>query len=63
MLAERRVSISKIERKEVIMEQEIQTEDVPLFLDFVVEVPTGMHIEQGDGKDCVTWGDSGCDDD
>jgi hypothetical protein len=39
--------------------------ETPLFMDFAVEVPDGVQIEQNAGGDCVTWdGDSsGCDDD
>ena len=36
---------------------------VPLFLDFAIEVPEDMEIEQNAGQDCVTWGESPCDDD
>lgn len=36
----------------------------PFFLDFVVTLPESVRIEAGvDTRDCVTWGESGCDDD
>ena len=37
--------------------------NLPLFLDFVIEVPEGMEIEQNASNDCVTWGTAPCDDD
>lgn len=41
-----------------------QSVDLPLFMDYAVKVPADVRIEQNaDGQDCVTWGESGCDDD
>jgi hypothetical protein len=37
--------------------------NLPLFMDFVIEVPVNMEIEQNAGQDCVSWGDAPCDDD
>lgn len=39
-------------------------QDRPFFMDFAFKLPTGVEIETGNqSKDCVTWGDRGCDDD
>lgn len=37
--------------------------NLPLFLEFVIEVPEDMEIEENAGQDCVTWGTAPCDDD
>lgn len=37
---------------------------VPFFMDFVVVLPEDVLIETSSRvSDCVTWGESGCDDD
>lgn len=39
-------------------------EKTPFILDFVVELPQNAEVESlSMSRDCVTWGDSGCDDD